>query len=176
MSGRGRGDRAQGASSKRTAKSKTDSLYRRILVAAVALIVLLIVVTLAWPSATTQSTGASAPVVSADRVDVVYFHRTERCASCLWAGQTSRQTVETYFRDKLVSGRVTFQEIDVQKPENAALARKYRASGSSLFLNYVKDGQDHIVEAVETYPYVGNEVRFSGLLVAKIRAGLEAME
>lgn len=112
----------------------------------------------------------------ANRVDVVYFHRTQRCAACLWVGKMSRLTVETYFADELASGRVTFREVDVQKPENAALARLYRAAGSSLFLNYVKGGVDNIQQASDTYPYVGNQQRFTEALRAKIAAGLEASQ
>lgn len=110
---------------------------------------------------------------NADRIDVVYFHRAERCDACLWAEQMSRQTVERYFAPQLASGKVTFQAADVQKPENRALASKYRAGGSQLFLNYVKDGRDRIVEAQQTYPFVGNQARFSGLLRDMIAGGLE---
>jgi len=116
--------------------------------------------------------ASTAPVSNADRIDVVYFHRTERCDSCIWAGQMSRKTVESYFAAELASGKVTFREVDVQKPENRALALKFGASGSSLFLDYVSQGKDNIVEAQQTYPYVGNETRFTGLLRSMIAAGL----
>jgi len=125
-------------------------------------------------AAAKPSDTAVQPVAGAERVDVVYFHRTERCASCQWAGDTTQKTVEANFQAELASGRVTFREIDVQKPENSALTRQYRAAGSSLFLNYVKDGRDHIIEASDTYTDIGNEARFASLLVAKIKAGLGA--
>ncbi len=135
---------------------------------------LIVLSALAWPKPLTSppADGALAGV-KADRVEVVYFHRTQRCETCLWAGQATGWTVQTYFADELASGKVTSQETDVQKPENAALAQKYRASGSSLFLNYVKGGQDHIVQAYDTYPYVGNLDRYSERLREKIASGLE---
>lgn len=119
-----------------------------------------------------QVSAAPAPVQNADRIDVVYFHRTERCDSCTWAGQMARKTVVSYFANELSSGRVTFREADVQSFENRMLAAKYRATGSSLFLDYVSQGKDYIVEAAQTYPYVGNETRFTGLLRAMIADGL----
>jgi hypothetical protein len=118
------------------------------------------------------ATAAVVPVSSADRIEVVYFHRTERCASCLWVEQMSRKVVESAFAPQLASGKVTYREVDVQKPENRAMAAKYRAGGSQLFVNYVKDGRDSIVEARQTYPFVGNETRFSDALRTIIGAGL----
>ena len=112
------------------------------------------------------------PVQKTDRIDVVYFHRTQRCDSCLWVGTAARQVMETYFKDELASGKVTFQEVDVQKPENAALAKQYRATGSSLYMNYYRDGVDNIREARDTYPMVGNWPRFSERLGASIEVGL----
>lgn len=139
----------------------------------VAVAVLALIVVAVFSNSQPQgAAAATAPIQNADRIDVVYFHRTERCDSCLWAGQMSRKTVESYFAAELASGRVTFQEVDVQKPENRALAYKFRASGSQLFLNYVGGGKDNIVEARQTYPFVGNEARFTGLLRSMIAAGL----
>jgi hypothetical protein len=118
------------------------------------------------------ATAAVVPVSSADRIEVVYFHRTERCASCLWVEQVARKVVEGSFAPQLASGEVTYREVDVQKPENRAMAAKYRAGGSQLFVNYIKDGRDGIVEAYQTYPFVGNEARFSELLRSMIASGL----
>ena len=145
---------------------------RMLVFGVVVAILVLIVVGLFNNSQPKDALAGSVPVRSADRIDVVYFHRTERCDSCIWAGQMSRKTVESYFAAELASGRVTFREVDVQKPENSALAAKYGASGSSLFLDYVSQGKDNIVEAQQTYPYVGNEARFTGALRTMIAAGL----
>jgi hypothetical protein len=145
----------------------------RILVFGVVLFVLAITVVGVFSNSQRQVVaGATAPIQNADCIDVIYFHRTERCASCLWAGQMSRKTVESYFAGELANGRVTFQEVDVQKPENRTLAYKFRASGSQLFLNFVSGGKEHIVEAQYVYPYVGNEAKFTGQLRSAISSGL----
>jgi hypothetical protein len=117
------------------------------------------------------ATAGIAPVSNADRIEVVYFHRTERCAACLWVEQVARKVVESSFAPQIASRKVTYREVDVQKPENRAMAAKYRAGGSQLFVNYIKDGRDGIVEAYQTYPFVGNEARFSELLRSMIASG-----
>jgi hypothetical protein len=120
----------------------------------------------------TPAAAGSAPVSNADVIEVVYFHRTERCPACLWVEQVARKVVESSFAPQIASRKVTYREVDVQKPENRAMATKYRAGGSQLFINYIKDGRDGIVEAYQTYPFVGNEARFSELLRDMIASGL----
>ena len=173
MSGRKAEARQAGARAGRERLSGRRGPSRGVFYAVAGAIILFAAIAFAWPSEEPASAGAKAlPVANAERIDVVYFHRTERCYSCLWAGEMSRKTVETYFKDELASGRVTFREVDVQKRENAVLARQYGAAYSSLFINYVKDGRDHIVHASDTYPYIGDEARFGEVLRAKIAAGL----
>ena len=148
------------------------SLSRGVVYATAGAIILFAAIAFAWPAAEPDSQSARSAITGAERIDVVYFHRTERCASCQWAGAMTRKTVETYFKDELATGRVTFCEVDVQQKENAALAYQYHATGSSLFLNYVKGGVDNIRQASDTYPYIGDEARFTTLLRNKIAAGL----
>jgi len=58
------------------------------------------------PTTPPPSDTSSGP---ADRVEVVYFHRAQRCYSCIHAEEGIRYTVETYFADELASGKVTFE-------------------------------------------------------------------
>ncbi len=153
--------------------------FRRAVAVAATLgaLVLIVLAAFAWPKPPTSTpTDGALAGVKADRVEVVYFHRTQRCETCLWSGQAARWTVTTYFADELASGKVTFQEVDVQEPENALLAQRFRATGPSLFVNYVLAGQDHIVQAYDTYPYAGDLARYSGRLRARIESGLEVRQ
>ncbi len=42
--------------------------------------------------------------------------------------------------------KLLFKDINGELPENRSLVMKYRASGSSLFVNAVKNGEDNIEE------------------------------
>lgn len=108
----------------------------------------------------------------ADRVDVVYFHRTVRCSTCIHAEELTRYTVETHFKDDLASGKLTFQSLDVQDSENAAIVQKYGAYGSQLFITTVKDGTDHIEQATDLYPLIHNDEAFVETLKSKIEKSL----
>jgi hypothetical protein len=114
------------------------------------------------PPPSNNSTGP------ADRVDVVYFHRTVRCPTCIHAEELTRYTLETYFAAELASRKLTFQSIDVQDSENAAIVQKYDAYGSQLFINTIKDGTDHIEEATDLYVLIHYDNEFVTALKSKI--------
>ena len=123
----------------------------------------------ASPATPPASNNSSGP---ADRVDIVYFHRTQRCYSCFYVEAGANYTVETYFHDELASGKLTFQSVDVQYSENVAIVEKYGAYGSQLFINTIKDGTDHIEEAVEVYFFIGRDEAFVDALKNKIEKSL----
>ena len=109
----------------------------------------------------------------ADRVEVVYFHRTQQCYSCRYAEEETRYTVETYFKDELVSGKLTFQSIDVQDEANADIIEKYSAYTSSLFINTIKDGTDHIEQVTDIWLVIGDDEAFVEIVKSKIEESLK---
>jgi hypothetical protein len=77
-------------------------------------------------------------------VDVVYFHRPQRCPTCLCFEERIRYVVSTYFQNELDSGQMTFGVYNIGDSKNTDIVKKYGAVGSQLFINTVKDGTDHI--------------------------------
>lgn len=119
------------------------------------------------PPASNNSSG------SADRIDIVYFHRTQRCYTCLYAEEQTRYTVETFFADELASGKVTFQSINVQDEANADIVEKYNnASYLTLCINTVRDGTDHIEEVTDIWLAIGNDEAFIEIVKNKIENSL----
>lgn len=108
----------------------------------------------------------------ADRVYVVYFHRTQRCPTCIHAEELTRDTVETYFADELESDKLTFQVINIDDKQNADIVEHYGAYGSQLFINTIKDGTDHIEEATDLYVLIHNDEAFVTALKSKIEKSL----
>ena len=118
------------------------------------------------PPASDNSTGP------ADRVEVVYFHRTQRCPKCIYAEDGIRYTVETYFKDEQDSGKVTFQVINVEDEEKADIVEKYGAYGSQLFINTIKDGTDHIEHVTDIWLVIGDDEAFAEIVKSKIEKSL----
>ena len=123
-------------------------------------------------SGNSSNNSSSNSSALADRVEVVYFHRTQRCYSCQYVEAGARYTVETYFKDELATGKVTFKVVNLQDKENAAIVKKYRAFTSSLFINTIKDGSDHIKEATDIYLLIGKDDAFVKALKSKIERSL----
>jgi len=111
--------------------------------------------------------------VPADKVEVVYFHRAQRCSGCLYAEAGVRYTVETYFADELASGKVIFKAVNVGDKENAIIVKKYGAFTSSLFINTIREGTDHIEEVTEIWLLLGKDEEFVSLVKSKIEKSLK---
>jgi len=109
----------------------------------------------------------------ADGVELVYFHRTHRCYGCIYAEEGTRHAVETYFKDELANGKLVFKVLNVEDKENAAIVEKYGAYTSSLFINTVRDGTDHIEEVRKIWYFLGNDEAFVEAVKSAIETSLE---
>ena len=79
-----------------------------------------------------------------NRVEIIYFHVNQRCPTCLCFEQQANHVIEAYFGDAISSGKLTYQVLNAQEQQNAAIAKKYGAVGSQLFINTVVNGKDNI--------------------------------
>jgi len=69
-------------------------------------------------ASTKAKAKAKAPVVPADRVVVMYFHRTQRCPTCRKMGGYSEEAVKTGFAKLMKQGKVEFHFINFQDEKN----------------------------------------------------------
>ncbi len=111
-----------------------------------------------------------------DRVEVVYFHRTSRCSGCIYAEEGTRHTVETYFKDELANGKLNLKVLDLADKENADIVDKYGAFTSSLFINTIRGGTDHIEEVKEIWFVSGKDEAFVEVVKNKIEPSLRGEE
>ncbi len=77
-----------------------------------------------------------------NKVEVIDFHSTNRCSTCNAIEANTKYTLEKYFANELESGEITFQTVNIDEKENYAMAEKFEAAGTSLFLNVIKDGKE----------------------------------
>ena len=94
--------------------------------------------------------SASAEYVSAaegpkappkDRVVAMYFHRTQRCPTCLKMGSYTEEAIKTSFAKQLKNRTVEFHYIDFQNEKNAAYAKAYKITGPALIVAKVADNK-----------------------------------
>jgi len=131
----------------------------------------------ATPKATNASTkDDSYPVSSieeiAEKLEVYYFHRTARCASCKTIGRYTKETMEQKYGKQIEDGLIDYRELNVDLPENKELAIKFQASGSSLFINKIIDGQDNIKQDANVWRLLSDEGKFKSYLENVINTNL----
>jgi thiol-disulfide isomerase/thioredoxin len=80
----------------------------------------------------------------ADRVVVMYFHRTQRCPTCRRMGSYTQESVQEKYADAMKNGTVEFRYVDFQDKKNDAVTKAYKVAGPTLIVakiekNKVKD-------------------------------------
>lgn len=108
----------------------------------------------------------------AEKLEVYYFHRTARCYSCKTIEQYVRETMEQKYGEQIKNGLIDFRELNVELPENKDIARKYQATGSSLFINRIIDGNNNIEQDANVWRLLSDEAKFKKYLEDKINAYL----
>jgi hypothetical protein len=138
---------------------------RRVVIAIAPLVVVVIstaVVSQAFTAESAVKAEASAKVATpADRIVVMYFHRTQRCPTCLKMGGYSEEAVKKGFAREIKAGKVEFHYIDFQDRKNEALTKGYQVSGPTLVVakvvgNKVADRKN----LAEMWTKVGSKTAF----------------
>lgn len=113
---------------------------RRVVIAAFVLgIVALCTFALSRTALAAEESGkADKPAAApADRVVVMYFHRTQRCPTCLKMGSYSEEAVVKGFPREIKEGTVAFHYVDFQDEKNAALTKGYKVGGPTLIVAHI---------------------------------------
>ena len=113
---------------------------------------------------------------SISKIEVLDFHSTHRCITCNAIEANTKYTLETYFAKELKEGKITFQVINVDEKENEKIAEKFEASGTSLFLNVIKNGKETQINLTDFAFMNGKEQEaFSKELKTKINTELKTL-
>jgi len=100
----------------------------------VALIAVLALVSLSSVPAALAERNTEMKEAPADRVVVMYFHRTKRCPTCQKMGSYSEEAVTKGFPQEVKDGSVEFHYVDFQDKKNAALKKGYKVDGPALIV------------------------------------------
>ncbi len=114
-----------------------------------------------------KSIESSTPVeISPDveKIEVYHFHGTNQCYSCITVGDLAEKTVNTYYKDLLDSGKITFGHINGELAENRDLVMEYGATGSSLWIGTYVNGEFHKEENVNVWYKIRNEADYLSYL------------
>lgn len=110
-----------------------------------------------------------------DRVEILYFHGRQRCATCVAIEKNVKEAVEMQFADELKNRTVVFLTIDISKTENEKIAEKYEVTWSSLLISSWKDGKE-TYENLTEYAFANARTApdtFKSVVVEKINKALK---
>lgn len=116
------------------------------------------------------------PAVSGEikKVEVIHFHGTHQCYSCITVGDYAEETVNTFFSDELESGKIVFMHINGELPENQEAVQKYGAAGSSLWIGtYTADGKFSKEQNINVWYKIGDEQEYMNYLKSVIEQKLK---
>jgi hypothetical protein len=136
-------------------------------------IVLLLIFTI--PKYFTGNVTASGTEISGDieKLEIIHFHGTNQCYSCVTMGDLAEETLNTYFSNELKSGKITFAHLNGELAENSELVKKYGATGSSLWIGtYYKDGKFTKEENVQVWYKISNREDYFSYLKGVIESKL----
>jgi len=118
--------------------------------------------------------AAAAPNPQTDRIIAYYFHTTYRCATCRRIEAYSREAIDTGFARELQDGRLEFQLVNVQLPENRHFIEDYQLFTKSLVLVRIKGGkQVEWTNLGRVWELTGDRNAFSGYVQQGVRGYLE---
>jgi hypothetical protein len=97
------------------------------------------------------------PNLQGSSVLLFNFHATNRCISCNAIEANAKKTVHIHFSDQEREGRVKVMVFNVDDDENAAIAETFQATGTSLFIVKVLNGNYTITDVTgEGFKYAKN--------------------
>ncbi|MBN2890243.1 MAG: hypothetical protein JXL97_00110 [Bacteroidales bacterium] len=67
-------------------------------------------------------------------LQVIYFHGTNRCATCNAVEDNAKNLLETEYSSELENGAITFQSLNMEEEQNKEIVEKYLISYSTLLL------------------------------------------
>jgi len=75
-----------------------------------------------------------AKAVTAQKVEVYYFHFTRRCMTCNAVEAESKKALESLYPNLMKSGKITFKGINLDDESSKAIAEKLEVGGQSLLI------------------------------------------
>ena len=121
--------------------------------------------------AVTFAPTASAADRPADRIVVIYFHRTQRCPTCRKMGSYSEEAVKKGFAKQVKKGSVEFHYVDFQNKKNAALTKGYKVNGPALVVARIKEKK---VKEYKTLKDIWMKVRAKPEFIKYVRENVAA--
>lgn len=153
---------------------KTKSIVTAVLLLFVA--VSLTVVVMRNTSTSAAGTEQKSEVVAdGDKVIAYYFHRTQRCPTCIRIEELTHELVHQKFAEELSSKKLELRIVNVEKPGNEHFETDYDLVAQSIVLVEQKSGKQVKWQNLDQiWELIGTEAEFNSYVEGAIREYLDA--
>jgi len=125
-----------------------------------------------------QPAAASTAVVEKPgpgQVFVYYFHRSQRCPTCMNMERFAHEAVTTGFAPELEEGRIRWLVLNYEAPENETLKEKYELAAPAVILVRADvDGRPSFENLAEVWSLAFDKPAFLAYVQGQLRAFLAA--
>lgn len=115
-----------------------------------------------------SSTEVSYTGSNVEKVEIFHFYGDSRCTSCVILGDFAEESVNTYYAPELSSGRLVFDHINIDVPENREIVERYGPTGSSLWIGIYDENGFHAEELIAPWYMLGDKQTFMEYIKAVI--------
>ncbi len=120
------------------------------------------------------ATDTAADAKSSYKIIAYYFHRTQRCHTCLTMEAYAAQALKDGLSDAFESGTLEWRTVNVEEPENEHFVMEYELYTSELVMVETEGGQTKRWKKLEQiWDLVGNELEFKTFVRNEALAYLE---
>lgn len=105
-----------------------------------------------------------------DFVQVYYFHRTERCATCNAIEEGLTSVLNTSYKKDLQKGNIIFNSINYEEDSNKAIIQSYEIENPTLLIIYNKKDKKEFIDLTDDAFYYArvNPEKFKKIFKSKI--------
>ena len=108
------------------------------------------------------------------KVVAYYFHRTQRCHTCLTMEAYAEQALKDGLSDALDSGELEWRAVNVEESEHEHFVKEYELYASALVMVETEGGQAQRWKKLEQiWDLVGDESEFKSFVRDEAQAYLE---
>jgi hypothetical protein len=105
-----------------------------------------------------------------------YFHGDYRCYNCMTIEQYSKEAIEKYFPEQLKNGKLTFEVINIDQPENTHFVKDYQLYTRTLIIAEFKSGkQVRWTSLTKVWDYIKDRDAFHKYVKTEIATYLKGM-
>ena len=125
-------------------------------------------------SCAADTTGKKATEVN-NEVEVLYFHGSMRCRTCVAIEKVTKELIDTQFANDVKSGKLIFKEVDLGTKDGEKLGDKYEIAFSSILIVKKDGSKEKVANLTEDgFKYaINDKAKLQSIISAQIKEYLK---